>query len=145
MTQEEFNNIDWHRGNYVRLENGKEYKVSLVKKNGRHLILKSEEYSTHFLVLYNIIVERTSDAIDTSVKEPKAQPAPRVRPKRYGEVTPVAEKTEPVVEETIVVAKETKPTVEEPKAVEEPKRKRQRVRIAAKPRYEKASLYKNKK
>ena len=129
MTQEEFNNIDWHRGNYVRLENGKEYKVSLVKKNGRHLILKSEEYSTHFLVLYNIIVERTSDAIDTSVKEPKAQPAPRVRPKRYGEVTPVAEKTKPIAEE--------------PKAVEE--RKRQRVRIAAKPRYEKASLYKNKK
>ena len=70
MTLEEYKAIDWHRGNRVRLTNGKEYKVSLVKKNS-HLILKSEEYGTHFLVCPNIIVERTSDAIDTSVKERK--------------------------------------------------------------------------
>ena len=129
MTQEEYKAIDWHRGNRVRLNNGKEYKVSGVKK--KVLVLKSEEYDTHFFADYRIIVERTSDYIDPEerVKEPVAP----VRPKRYGEPKPVVEDVKPA-------------TVEPTTVVEDAKPKRKRVRIAAgTPRYEKASLFKNKK
>ena len=123
MKQKEYNNIDWHRGNHVRLTNGKEYKVSIVRK--RLLILKSEEYDTHFLVLPNIIEERTSDFIDTEVKKAK----------------PTAPAQQEVKAEPQAPVTETTPVTEEPK----PKRKRVRIPVSAMPKYEKASLYKSKK
>lgn len=61
MTQEEFNNINWHRGNVVRLENGKEYLVKGTKGHGRWLLLFSEEYGKCFVADHNIVVCRTSD------------------------------------------------------------------------------------
>lgn len=35
MTLEEFNSTNWHRGNVVKLNNGKEYLVKGIKSHGR--------------------------------------------------------------------------------------------------------------
>lgn len=60
MTLEEFLKIDWHRGNTVRLTNGKEYPVKKVRKHW--LLLYSVEYSSFFIVNHLYIDCRTSDA-----------------------------------------------------------------------------------
>ena len=143
MTQEEYKATDWHRGNCVRLSNGKEYKVSGVKK--KVLVLKSEEYDTHFFADYRIIQERTSDYIDS--EEQVKKPTPPARPKRFEDSKPVVEKHEEKIASSSPIKEDAKPIAEEVKtAAEEAKPKRKRVRIAAgTPRYEKASLFKNKK
>lgn len=61
MTQEEFNNINWHRGNVVMLENGKEYFLKGTKGHGKYLLLYSEEYDSSFVADYRIVNCRTSD------------------------------------------------------------------------------------
>ena len=47
MSQEEYNNIDWQRGNIVRLTNGKEYPVKKPKK--KYLLLYSAEHESYFV------------------------------------------------------------------------------------------------
>ena len=149
MTREEFFSIDWHRGNRVRLSNGNEYKVSFVRKG--HLILKSEEWDTHFLVAPNIIEERTSDFIDTSVKEPKQQPAAVKKVKPAAVETPketanVARASAESHVQTVAAKKTSEPdkpaeVVKKAEAKPEaaaPKRKRQRI-VVSKPVYERAS------
>lgn len=61
MTQEDYFNIDWHRGNIVRLTNGKEYSVRKVFK--KYLLLYSEEYDAYFIADNRIIDARVSDEI----------------------------------------------------------------------------------
>ena len=61
MTAEEFNQINWHRGNIVRLTNGKEYPVKKARKNW--LVLYSEEYHKFFIVNHAYIDERVSDNV----------------------------------------------------------------------------------
>ena len=61
MTLQEFNEINWHRGNVVRLKNGKEYLVKGTKGHGRWLLLYSEEYDAKFVADYRIVDCRTSD------------------------------------------------------------------------------------
>ena len=76
MTQEEYYNTDWHRGNMVRLNNGKEYQVRSVKK--KLLVLFSEEFKKHFTANWNIIECRTSDATldEECLKAPAETPMP---------------------------------------------------------------------
>lgn len=69
MTQEEYEATNWHRGNVVRLTNGKEYPVKKVKK--RYLLLYSYEYCAYFLADYMIIDCRTSDYVDDTPKQPR--------------------------------------------------------------------------
>lgn len=61
MTQEEFNAINWHRGNVVRLNNGKEYLVKGTKGHNRFLLLYSHEFDSSFVADYRIVDCRTSD------------------------------------------------------------------------------------
>ena len=61
MTLQEFNEINWHRGNVVKLMNGKEYLVKGTKGHGRWLLLYSEEYDKCFVADYRIVDCRTSD------------------------------------------------------------------------------------
>lgn len=61
MTQEEFNNINWHRGNTAMLQNGKEYLVKGTKRHGQFLLLYSSEYDSCFLADHKIVECRTSD------------------------------------------------------------------------------------
>ena len=61
MTLKEFVDTNWHRGNVVKLKNGKEYLVKGVKGHGRWLLLYSEEYDKCFVADYRIVDCRTSD------------------------------------------------------------------------------------
>ncbi len=61
MTQEEFYSTNWHRGNMVKLDNGKEYLVKGIKSHGNYLLLYSWEYDACFIADHNIIAYRTSD------------------------------------------------------------------------------------
>ena len=61
MTLQEFNEINWHRGNVAKLKNGKEYLVKGTKGHGRWLLLYSEEYDKSFVADHNIVDCRTSD------------------------------------------------------------------------------------
>lgn len=61
MTQKEFIETNWHRGNVVKLENGKEYLVKGTKSHGKYLLLYSEEYDKCFIADHNIVDCRTSD------------------------------------------------------------------------------------
>ena len=61
MTLKEFVDTNWHRGNVVKLKNGKEYLVKGTKGHGRWLLLYSEEYDTKFVADYRIVDCRTSD------------------------------------------------------------------------------------
>lgn len=61
MTQQEFIEMNWHRGNVAKLDNGKEYLVKGVKGHGRLLLLYSEEYNKCFVADYQIVDCRTSD------------------------------------------------------------------------------------
>lgn len=61
MTQTEFNSINWHRGNEVRLTNGKEYLVKGIKGHGRYLLLYSAEYDSSFVADHVLVDCRTSD------------------------------------------------------------------------------------
>lgn len=61
MTSEEFKSINWHRGNVVRLQNGKEYLVKGLKSNGKYILLYSEEYDSYFVSDHRIVDCRTSD------------------------------------------------------------------------------------
>ena len=61
MTLQEFNEINWHRGNVAKLKNGKEYLVKGTKGHGRWLLLYSEEYDKCFVADHNIVDCRTSD------------------------------------------------------------------------------------
>ena len=61
MTIKEFYETNWHRGNEVRLNNGKEYLVKGTKGHGRFLLLFSEEYEKCFIADYKIVDCRTSD------------------------------------------------------------------------------------
>lgn len=61
MTQEEFKNTNWHRGNMVKLDNGKEYLVKGLKSHGNYLLLYSWEYDSCFIADHNIVAYRTDD------------------------------------------------------------------------------------
>lgn len=61
MTLKEFNDINWHRGNIAKLDNGKEYIVKGTKGHGKYLLLFSEEYEKCFVADYRIVDCRTSD------------------------------------------------------------------------------------
>ena len=61
MTLKEFVDTNWHRGNVVKLKNGKEYLVKGVKGHGRWLLLYSEEFDAKFVADYRIVDCRTSD------------------------------------------------------------------------------------
>ncbi len=61
MTIQEFFKTNWHRGNEVKLSNGKEYVVKGSKGHGRFLLLYSAEYDQYFVADHNIIECRTSD------------------------------------------------------------------------------------
>lgn len=61
MTLKEFVDTNWHRGNIVRLKNGKEYLVKGTKGHGRWLLLYSEEFDAKFVADYRIVDCRTSD------------------------------------------------------------------------------------
>ena len=61
MTIKDFVDTNWHRGNVVRLKNGKEYLVKGTKGHGRWLLLYSEEYDAKFVADYRIVDCRTSD------------------------------------------------------------------------------------
>lgn len=61
MTQEEFNSINWHRGNVVKLNNGKEYRCMGTTSHGKYLLLHSTEYDKCFVADYQIVECRTSD------------------------------------------------------------------------------------
>lgn len=115
MTQEEYNSIDWQRGNVVRLTNGKEYPVKKPKK--RYLLLYSAEHESYFVANCDIIDCRTSDNVE---------PFPE---KKHAEVKPEA-KTAPAQEPAPVVEAKPEPApAPAPVAEAKPKRKRQRVTI----------------
>ncbi len=61
MTLQEFNEINWHRGNVAKLKNGKEHLVKGTKGHGRWLLLYSEEYDKSFVADHDIVDCRTSD------------------------------------------------------------------------------------
>lgn len=61
MTKEEFESINWKRGNVAKLNNGKEYLVKGTKGRGRYILLYSEEYDSNFVADYNFVAGRTSD------------------------------------------------------------------------------------
>lgn len=140
MTQEEYFNTDWHRGNAVRLNNGKEYPVKKVKK--RFLLLYSEEYDSYFVADHNIIVERTSDFIDDTPKMPKTpktpEPAPTPAPAVKSDAVAAKLVDEPVAKEkNPEVLSKAKPTVssDAPAPV-----KKKRPRIARGPVVEKVKI-----
>ena len=95
MTQEEYNNIDWQRGNVVRLSNGKEYPVKKPKK--KYLLLYSAEHESYFVANCDIIDCRTSDNVEpypekkTAEVKPEAKPAPAQEPAPEPAPAPVAE------------------------------------------------------
>lgn len=131
MTQEEYKNIDWNRGNVVRLTNGKEYSVRGTNK--RYIILYSEEFQKHFVADFHIIDCRISDNIEpfierlhptekhlkkeaalAAAKQAQSAPAPKPKPEPKPEVK----------------AEEPAPT---PEAAEQPapeKRKRKRITVS---------------
>lgn len=87
MTLEEFLKIDWHRGNTVRLTNGKEYPVKKVRKHW--LLLYSVEYSSFFIVNHLYIDCRTSDAsVPTRGELIRAQEAERQKAIAEGRPVP---------------------------------------------------------
>lgn len=61
MTLKEFNEINWHRGNVAKLNNGKEYLVKGTKGHGKYLLLYSDEYDKYFMADYKIVECRISD------------------------------------------------------------------------------------
>ena len=107
MTQEEYNSIDWQRGNVVRLSNGKEYPVKKPKK--KYLLLYSAEHESYFVANCAIIDCRTSDNVEPYPEKKAAEVKPEVKPAPVVEVKP-----------------EPAPV---PVAEAKPKRKRQRVTI----------------
>lgn len=140
MTIKEFVDTNWHRGNVVRLKNGKEYLVKGTKGHGRWLLLYSEEYDAKFVADYRIVDCRTSDYEEPEEvylekkrkhqealarkaakanKQPESKKAEDVKPK--AETKPI-EKSKPVVKAEPIVTAEPAP--------EQPKRKRQRIRIS---------------
>ena len=98
MTQEEFQAIDWHRGNQVRLTNGKEYPVKKICK--RFLLLYTEEYNQFFIADYHIIDCRTSDAVDLTPKKSATKSKPVDKKVAAEEQKPVIPCTEakPIVQ-----------------------------------------------
>lgn len=95
MTQEEYNSIDWQRGNVVRLTNGKEYPIKKPKK--KYLLLYSAEHESYFVANCAIIDCRTSDNVEpypekkaTEVKQ-ETKPAPVQQPTPEPAPAPVAE------------------------------------------------------
>ena len=61
MTIEEYYKTNWHRGNEVKLSNGKVYLVKGTKGHRKFLLLYSAEYDANFVADYRIIDCRTSD------------------------------------------------------------------------------------
>lgn len=168
MTLQEFNEIDWHRGNVVKLQNGKEYLVKGTKGHDRWLLLYSEEYDKCFLADYRIVDCRTSDYEEPEevYLEMKRQKQVEAEAKREAErqeylrakaerkqknieaqerahkealarkASKAQKQTEPMKAEVIKPKAEPKPVVKvepvvtlEP-APEQPKRRRQRIRIS---------------
>lgn len=174
MTLQEFNEINWHRGNVAKLQNGKEYLVKGTKGHGRWLLLYSEEYDKCFVADYRIVDCRTSDYEEPEEvylekkrqKEAKAEAKREAARQEYlrakaerkqknieaqerahkealaRKAAKAKKQTEPKKAEEVKPKVESKP-VEKPKTVvkaepvvtadpspEQPKRKRQRIRIS---------------
>lgn len=113
MTQEEYNNTDWQRGNVVRLTNGKEYLVKKPKK--KFLLLYSAEHESYFVANCAIIDCRTSDNVEPYPEKKPAEVKKEVKPAPVQEPAPAVE-----------AKPESAPT---PVAESKPKRKRQRITI----------------
>lgn len=113
MTQEEYNNTDWQRGNVVRLTNGKEYPVKKPKK--KYLLLYSAEHKSYFVANCAIIDCRTSDNVEPYPEKKAAEVKTEPKPAP-------AQEPEPIVE----AKPEPAPA---PVAEAKPKRKRQRITI----------------
>lgn len=153
MTQKEFTETNWHRGNVVKLENGKEYLVKRTKSHGKYLLLYSEEYDKCFIADHNIVDCRTSDyeePIEVYL-EHKRQHQEEAAAKREAErlakkaerqaQKAAAKQAQKAAEKPIVKAEpivKIEPVKAEPVAApaptseqtpEQPKRKRQRIRI----------------
>ena len=167
MTLQEFNEINWHRGNVAKLKNGKEYLVKGTKGHGRWLLLYSEEYDKCFVADHKIVDCRTSDyeepeEVYLEMKRQKQAEAQAKRdaerqeylrqkdlqeqerihqealarkaakankqpePKKAEEVKP---KTEPKSVEKPKPVVKAEPVVATEPVQEQPKRKRQRIRI----------------
>lgn len=168
MTLQEFNEINWHRGNVAKLQNGKEYLVKGTKGHGRWLLLYSEEYDKCFVADHKIVNCRTSDYEEPEevYLEMKRQKQAEAEAKREAErqeylrakaerkqknieaqerahqealarkAAKAKKQTESKKAEVIKPKAEPKPVVKaEPvvtadPAPEQPKRKRQRIRIS---------------
>lgn len=178
MTLQEFHEINWHRGNVAKLNNGKEYLVKGTKGQGRWLLLYSEEFEKCFVADHNIVVCRTSDyeepeeiylekkrkhqeeatakreaerlaylqakaerkqrnlqeqerihqeALARKAAKAKNQPmTQKVETKSQAEQKPAPQKQKPTIAEPVAA---TKPAITSDSAPEQPKRKRQRIRI----------------
>ena len=61
MTLKEFVDTNWHRGNVVKLKNGKEYLCKGTKGHGKYLLLYSLEYDSCFVADYRIVECQVSD------------------------------------------------------------------------------------
>lgn len=145
MTQKEFTETNWHRGNVVKLENGKEYLVKGTKSHGKYLLLYSEEYDKCFITDHNIVDCRTSDyeePIEVYLEHKRQhqeeaaakREAERLAQKAERQAQKSAEKpivkAEPIVKiEPVKAEPVAAPAPTSEQTPEQPKRKRQRIRI----------------
>ena len=88
MTLKEFNEINWHRGNVAKLNNGKEYLVKGTKGHGKYLLLYSDEYDKYFMADYKIVECRISDNEEPEevYQEKKRQKQAEAQAKRDAEI-----------------------------------------------------------
>ncbi len=153
MTLQEFNETNWHRGNVAKLKNGKEYPVKGTKGHGRWLLLYSEEYDKCFVADHNIVDCRTSD-YEEPVEvylEMKRQKQVEAQAKREAErmeaLKAKEERKQKFLQEQERIHQEAlarkaakakkqpepmvkaEPVVASEPVTEQPKRKRQRIRI----------------
>ena len=121
MTQDEYNKIDWQRGNVVRLTNGKEYPVKKPKK--KYLLLYSAEHESYFVANCDIIECRTSDNVEPYPEKKAAEVKLEAKADSIEESAP-AQEPATSMEATPEPASEPAPVAEA-----KPKRKRQRITI----------------
>ena len=143
MTLKEFNEINWHRGNVAKLNNGKEYLVKGTKGHGKYLLLYSDEYDKYFMADYKIVECRISD-----YEEPKEVYQEKKRQKqaeRQALIKAKEERKQKNLQEQELIrqealakkaAKRENQSVEKTDSVaektvpEQPKRKRKRITVS---------------
>lgn len=151
MTLKEFNEINWHRGNVAKLNNGKEYLVKGTKGHGKYLLLYSDEYDKYFMADYNIVECRISDYEEPEevYQEKKRQKQAEAQAKRDAERQALLKakeerKQKKLQEQELIrqealakkAAKRENQSVEKTDSVaektvpEQPKRKRKRITVS---------------